>query len=481
MDNKQKTAAPDWSAVQQPAPEWFRDAKFGMFFHWGPYSVPACMNEWYSRNMYCKGLEQNKYHEEHFGKLHDFGYKDFIPMMKGEGFDPEAWADLVVRSGAKYAGPVTEHADNFSMWDSKVNLNNSVTSGPHRDVFGECAKAFRDRGIKVIATFHHQWLWGWFMSTDNEADVYDPKNEFYYGPALPLETNRYIPYRYPDDKFNANWRDKVLEVIDRYSPDAVYFDSRTCIIGEDYRYQMADYYYNKTGHKDGIITYKQEDFPAGVGVFDLECGHFAEPRPFVWQSDDRLENNITWCIVQNPKYKPAAKIIHQLCDIVSKNGNLLLNVGPQADGSFHPDAVKELYAVGDWLKINGEAIYGSRPFTVAVEGPAAEKDENFDIEKLHEQIKNGDAADVRGSDFGEHDFRFTTGNGNLYVIGMGWPSNGTMEIRALKKGGALAAIPSVSMLGCEQPLSFEQTDSALIVRMPEKAPCEHAFVLKIPM
>ena len=193
------------------------------------------------------------------------------------------------------------------MWDSSVNPINSVNCGPHRDVFGECAKAFRERDIKLIATFHHQWLWGWFMSTDNEADVYDPKNEIYYGPALPLETNRYLPYRYPDDKFNATWRDKVLEVIDKYSPDAIYFDSRTCIIGESYRYQIADHYYHTTGHTDGIITYKQEDFPAGIGVYDLECGHFAEPKPFVWQSDDRLEDNITWCIVQNPKYKPAKK------------------------------------------------------------------------------------------------------------------------------------------------------------------------------
>ena len=185
MDSKHTTNI-DWTSVQQPVPKWFQDAKFGLFFHWGPYSVPACLNEWYSRNMYCKGLEQNRYHEEHFGSLHDFGYKDFIPMMKGEAFDPEEWADLVVKSGARYAGPVTEHADNFSMWDSSVNPINSVNCGPHRDVFGECAKAFRERDIKLIATFHHQWPWGWFMSTDNEADVYDPKNEIYYGPALPL-------------------------------------------------------------------------------------------------------------------------------------------------------------------------------------------------------------------------------------------------------------------------------------------------------
>lgn len=154
------------------------------------------------------------------------GYKDFYDMLKGEKFDPDQWASLVKRSGAKYAGAVSEHADNFSMWDSAVNPINSMNYGPHRDIVGECTEAFRKQGIRTVATFHHQWLWGWFMSTDNEADVYIPENEKYYGPALPLETNRYIPYRYPDEAFCKIWRDKVLEVIDKYEPDEVYFDSR---------------------------------------------------------------------------------------------------------------------------------------------------------------------------------------------------------------------------------------------------------------
>ena len=157
----------NWNNVKREAPKWFRDAKFGLFFHWGPYSVPAYQNEWYSRNMYCKGLEQNQYHEKTYGSLHDFGYKDFYDMLKGEKFDPDQWASLVKRSGAKYAGAVSEHADNFSMWDSAVNPINSMNYGPHRDIVGECTEAFRKQGIRTVATFHHQWLWGWFMSTDN--------------------------------------------------------------------------------------------------------------------------------------------------------------------------------------------------------------------------------------------------------------------------------------------------------------------------
>ncbi len=442
--------------------------------------MPAFQNEWYSRNMYAKGLEQNLYHEKTYGSLHDHGYKMFYDELKGEKFDPEEWADLVEQSGAKYAGPVSEHADNFSMWNSEINPINSINYGPHRDIVGECSDAFRKRGIRTVATFHHQWLWGWFMSTDTEADVYDPANELYYGPALPLETNRYMPYRMPDEKFLKNWRDKVLEVIDRYRPDAVYFDSRTCIIAEDYRYAIAEHYYKKSGIEDGIITYKQEDFPADIGVFDIECGRFAAPKPFPWQSDDRLEDQITWCMVQEPKYKSATRMIHQLCDIVSKNGNLLLNVGPYADGSFHPEAVQILREMGNWLKLNGEAIYESRPFLVAAEGPTTITDANYDVEKIKEQLDKGDAVDVHSDILTDQDFRFTTRGGYLYVIAMGWPEEGAFHIRTLgTKGVFPQEIRNVELLGNRGNCTFYRDAEGMHVQTPKEKPCAHAYVLKM--
>lgn len=467
----------NWENMHRNPPEWFRDAKFGLFFHWGPYSVPAYKNEWYSRNMYAKKNAINRHHTETYGKVSEFGYKDFYPMMKGEKFDPEEWADIVARSGAKYAGPVTEHSDNFSMWDSKVNEVNCVNYGPKRDVYGECAEAFRKRGIKLLATFHHQWLWGWFMSTDPDADVYDPANEKYYWKSLPLETNRYAPYRLPDKEFNQMWLDKVNEVVDKYHPDVVYFDSRTNIIDEQFRYDMTSHYYGSD--KDVILTHKQEDFPKDVGVYDIECGSFEDAKEFPWQTDDRLEDNVTWCMVQDPKYKPAVRIIHQLCDIVAKNGNLLLNVGPYADGSFHEDAKAILFQVGDWLKINGDAIYGTRPYKVAGEGPTSVKDANYDIEMVNAQLDNeaGDAGDLHSGTFTAKDFRFTRKGNAVYAIAMGWPSDGILRIKSLKQG--TENIRSIELLGCTDTLTYTQTPDCLEVTLPSNKPCEHAFSLKL--
>lgn len=465
-----------WDNLRREIPEWFRDAKFGLFFHWGPYSVPAYKNEWYSRNMYAKKNSINKYHVEKYGKVSEFGYKDFYPMMTGAKFDAAEWAEIVERSGAKYAGPVTEHSDNFSMWDSKVNEINCVNYGPKRDIFGECAREFRKRNIKVLATFHHQWLWGWFMSTDPDADVYDPANEKYYWKALPLETNRYAPYRLPDEEFNKMWIDKVNEVVDKYHPDVLYFDSRTNIIDEKYRQDMTEHFYR---NDNTVLTYKQEDFPEGIGVYDIECGSFKEAREFPWQTDDRLEDNVTWCMVQNPKYKPAIRIVHQLCDIVSKNGNLLLNVGPYADGSFHEEARKILFEIGDWLKINGEAIYGTRPYDVAAEGPTEVSDVNYDIDMVNAQLNNeeGDAGDLHTGVFTSEDFRFTRKGDVVYAIAMGWSDSGKLSVNSLS-ADKTDKISKVSMLGAGE-LAFEQNSESLTVTLPKEKPCKFAYVLKV--
>ena len=467
----------DWSPLKHDAPQWLRDAKFGLFFHWGVYSVPACENEWYSRNMYLKGCRQNLEHERRFGKVSEFGYKDFIPMFRAEKFDPDAWADLVRLSGAKYAGPVSEHADNYSLWDSRVNPVNSVKTGPHRDIAGECAAAFRKQGIKYLATFHHQWLWGWFMSTDNEADVYDPANERYYGPALPLETNRYQPYRLPDKKFCDIWLEKIREVAEGYRPDVLYFDGRCMILPEEYRYRAAQCYYDAV--PEGIITYKQEDYPKGLGVFDVECGRFAEKQDFFWQTDDRLEDNITWCIVQNPKYKSAGRMIQQIADVTAKNGALVLNVGPQADGTFHPDAVKALKRIGEWLRVNGEAIYFTRPFAVAGEGVTAGSNEDYNAERLKQQMKDGLALESGQYHLTGDDVRYTQTDEALYVIGFGIPQENTLRLHALREGGGLKRVRAARMLGTNAKVGIKRDEECMTLCLPEERPFEEGFVIRL--
>lgn len=467
----------DWSGLKHDVPQWIKDGKFGIFFHWGPYSVPACENEWYSRNMYLKGSKQNLEHERRFGKVSEFGYKDFIPMFKGEKFNADEWADLVKRSGATFGGPVSEHADNFSLWDSDVNPVNAVKMGPHRDIMGECSKAFQDKGLKFIATLHHQWLWGWFMSTDNEADVYDPANEVYYGPCLPLETNRYIPYRLPDKKFCDTWLEKIREVSEKYHPALLYFDSRVLILPEEYLREAARIYYAAV--PDGIISYKQKDFPEGTGMVCVECGRFAEIQPFFWQTDDRIEDNVTWCIVQNPKYKSAGKIIQQLADVTAKNGCVLLNVGPNADGSFPENCKKELFRVGDWLQLNGEAIYATRPFTVPGEGVTVADEEDYNIERVKAQMKDGIAMESGQYKLTGNDVRYTQTDKALYVIGFGSPTGNTIRLTALREGGDLGAIARVSMIGADGEIAYTRDENAMTLTLPEAFPFEEAYVIRI--
>lgn len=458
----------DWSKAMNPCPEWFRDAKFGLLFHWGPYTVPEFDNEWYSHNMYNPEQIAHKYHEEHYGPISEFGYKNFYDMFKGEKFDPDSWVKLFARSGAKYFTACAEHADGFAMWDSRVNPANSVNYGLKRDVIGELKEAAARQGMKFGASLHHGWNWGWFCSADPYADVYNPENEMFYGKALPMSASSYVTKYRPDKAFQENWLEKCKEVVDGYLPDTIYFDSRIYLMDEEYRLEFARYYREaaqKAG-KEVVFSYKGDEFKEGSGIVDHECDWIFEVKQQPFQCDDKSMWG-SWSYVKGREYKTCKSILHQMADVVSKNGNFLLNIGPKADGSFDEELTALLERIGDWLLVNGEAIYGTRPFTVYGEGPTCQA-------KKHVAF----AEDL--APYTAEDIRFTQKDGAVYAILLGWPFAGKTSIKTLRQGGTLGRpVGRITMLGDGKALDFVQDSIALTVTLPGRRPCEDAFVLKI--
>jgi alpha-L-fucosidase len=472
-----------WDSLQQHAcPDWYRDAKFGIYFHWGLYSVPAFGNEWYPHWMYLPGRPEYEHHVATYGTLDKFGYKDFASQFTAEHFDADAWVTLFRESGARYVGPVAEHADGFSMWASRINRWNAARMGPRRDIVGEMERAVRKQGLKFYASFHHQWLWGWYSSPVASADIYNPEfADLYwpqkyawgtpppkdYSPDRPGAFNYAHPVPPPSPNFCEIWRDKVIEVIDRYHPDILYFDTRSFIIPESYRLEMLAHYYNASyeAGREVTITYKENDFAKGSGLPDFEAGQLAEKASFVWQTDDVMDWD-SWAYLRQPNYKTAGRIVHQLIDIVSKNGNMLLDVGPRPDGTIPEEIVSRLQTIGAWLEKNGEAIYGTRPWERFGEGPT--------------RVKEGMYVADHNTDFTAQDLRFTTRNKLLYVHVLGDP--GTQVIaRSIRRDTPLpcGSLTKAEMPGFSGALQWDWSADGLVIRLPERKPSEDAVVIRL--
>ncbi len=329
----------NWESLKQhKTPEWFLDAKFGIYFHWGPYAVPAYKTEWYSHYMYLRGHPIRKYHEENYGPLNEFGYKDFIPNFTGEHFNADEWAALFKKAGAQFAGPVAEHADGFAMWDSELTEWNAAKMGPNRDVVGEMGKAIRDQGMKFIVTYHRHWLYAWYPTWDTSTDAGDPQYAGLYGPEVPKSsfvgaTGDYP--NYPDDNFQKDWLARLDELMDKYQPDIIWFDNKMDIIDETHRKQFLANYYNKAQQwgKEVVCTYKFKDMAVGSAVLDLERSRMSEKKDFPWLTDDSIDW-LAWCNIENPDYKTVNRLIDFLVDVVSKNGAVLLNITPRANGEI---------------------------------------------------------------------------------------------------------------------------------------------------
>jgi alpha-L-fucosidase len=480
-ENKNKKQSvvfePTWeSLTQHNIPDWFQDAKFGIYFHWGVYSVPAYGTEWYPHWMYVDtatvwGLPYYQHHKTTYGDVSVFGYKDFISQFKAEKFNPDAWAELFARAGARFAGPCAEHADGFAMWNSKLTKWNAANMGPKRDVVGEMEKAIRKQNLKFITTFHHQWLWGWYPTWDKKTDASNPAYngvDGIYGPVVSSKADFAKPK--PSIEFSRYWMNKVKEVIDNYKPDLIWFDSRTGTIDEQCRKDFLSYYYNqaRTWNREVVMTYKGRDFQVGSGVLDLERGRMASITPSPWVNDDSMDWN-SWGYIVGAEYKSEEYLVHELVDIVSKNGCLLLNIGPRADGTI-PEAIQQrLIAMGDWLKINGEAIYGTRPFKIFGEGPSAVAKEG--------RVRESESKEIK---YISEDIRFTTKGNTLYAISMVWAGK-EITIKSLTKGNTMwpENIKDIKMLGSNKALKWIQNENGLTVQLPDVPPCKYAFTLKI--
>lgn len=468
---------PTWESLSNfIVPDWYQDAKFGIFIHWGIYSIPAFDNEWYSRNMYLPGTRAFKHHQEKWGHQSKFGYKDFIPMFRAERFDPAAWIELFKRAGAKYVVPVAEHHDGFAMYDCSYSKWTAINMGPQRDVIGELAAAARQQGLIFGLSNHRAEHW-WFMNGGKqfESDVQAPAFHDFYGPAMDgptmgeeaWESNDWLPR--PDARFLEDWLARNCELVDKYQPQLVYFDWWIRqIVFTPYLQRFAAYYYNRglEWNQGVAINCKNEAFPENTIVFDIERGQSKAIRPSLWQTCTATSKN-SWCYVEGQDYKSSTTILHDLIDIVSKNGTLLLNVGPRADGTIDPAEEAILLDIGRWLAVNGEAIYGTRPWKVHGEGPT--------------EIIEGTLQDTNHSAFTSKDVRFTTKGNTLYAIVLGQPEDGRVLIESLgtKRDLFPTTINKVRLLGTGEHLQWSRSSKGLQVHLPLQLSLEPAFVVEI--
>ncbi|MEK3885159.1 alpha-L-fucosidase [Paenibacillus sp. PL2-23] len=471
----------NWESLSRyTVPSWYKKAKFGIFIHWGVYSVPAYGNEWYPREMYLKDSARRDrqdvsmfdYHIQTYGPQHEFGYKDFIPMFKAEKFDPAAWASLFRRAGARYVMPVAEHHDGFQMYDSQLSQWNAAKMGPQRDIIRALKEAVQEKGMKFAVSSHRAENW-WFYDGGMtfHSDVQDDSFRGLYGPAQPRDPEWTIHGEGPDEAFLTDWLLRTCELVDLYQPSIVWFDWWIMNIRfKPYLKKFAAYYYNRAAEwgTEVAINYKLDAYMHGTAVFDIERGQLNGIRPELWQTDTSVARN-SWSHSVNNQYKDPADLICDLIDIVSKNGCLLLNIGPKADGTIPQEDESILLAIGDWLAVNGEGIYDTTHWKIYGEGPTQSGEE------MHTEGKRGA--------YTEEDIRFTFKDGTLYAFVMKLPTSGTVMIRSLSTNSRhfRSVISSVNTLDGNLPLEWTVSNEGLEIDISSLAETPYPTGFKIGM
>lgn len=474
---------PDWdSLAENGVPDWYRDAKLGIFIHWGVYSVPSFGNEWYPRRMYLQEGEGDKnlfeYHKKTFGPQKEFGYKDFIPMFQAENFDPEAWAALFEESGARYIVPVAEHHDGFSMYANSYTEWDSTEMGPKRDIVAELGDAVRARGMKLGVSSHRAFNYGYF-ARDESYDTVDPANFGLYGadrPDLHFTSGRNFDWFPQSREFMDDWMARTAELVEKTQADLIWFDFgigppsevtdwKGNPLAEDLQRFMA-FYYNraKAWGKTGVVNYKLDAMPEKAAVLDLERARLSGMRDQFWQTDTSVSFS-SWGYVSNHRYKEVGMIVTNFVDIVSKNGCLLLNIGPRPDGTIPDEEAEMLRSIGRWLKTNGEAIYGSRPWKIYGEGPT--------------ETVEGHLSEQRNKPMGAEDFRYTVQGDQLYVTALGLADEYRIKTAGASSEHLDGEITGVELLGYDGEIEWRQDDDALVIQSPGPNVGEYAYVFKL--
>ncbi len=504
---------PNWKSLDAgyKAPEWFRDAKFGLWAHWGAQCVPEA-GDWYARNMYLPGEHAYEHHVKTYGHPADTGFMDIYPKWRAENWDPDGLLDLYAKAGAKYFVAMANHHDNFDAYQSRFHDWNSVRLGPKRDVIGLWAKAARKRGLRFGVSNHSAHAWHWFQtaygydpegprkgerydafkrfSTDGKGKWWeglDPQ-QLYGGAAMPLpdgvetigEAQKWheahdrvwtetAPLNNP--AFTRQWYLRCKDLIDTYKPDLVYFDNFDLPLGQA-GLDIAAHYYNASlqwrGKLEAVINIKPHDTHRPGIVADVERGLRSEISAEPWQTDTCIgEWHYNRRVFEEKRYLPAAEVIHRLCDIVSKNGNLLLSIPVRGDGTIDSEERRIVEEIGAWMARFSDAIYGTRPWNIFGEGPTA--------------VASGMFSEGQQKSFTPQDIRFTTKGAALYAMTLGQPEGGKVQITSLAKGGRYAqhAVRRVTLVGDKTPLAFRQDKTGLHIVVPEGALHPFGIALRI--
>jgi len=467
--------------------EWFRDAKFGIWAHWGPQSAPE-YGDWYARNMYIQGSRQYKYHVHKYGHPSKFGFKDVIPTWKAEKFDPDYLMSLYKKAGAKYFVSMGVHHDNFDLWNSRLNPWNAVSMGPQKDIVGLWRQAALRAGLRFGVSEHLAVSYHWFQTShgaDNEGDLKgvaydgaDPKYASLYHETHEAPRNAWDPTGVPE-----TWKERyflrIKDLIDQYQPDLMYTDGP--IFFGNWGVALMAHHYNATAKKHGgkveaVWTTKgKDDCVNGICLLDLERGVVDRIWDDPWQTDTCIGD---WHYNKEAKYKTPKIVIDMLVDIVSRNGNLLLNFPLPSSGMLDPQELAILDEITKWMSVNSEAIYGTRPWKTYGDGPAvAAATAGRQAVNDHHQAS---AFNERGRNpLTAADIRFTTKETTVYAFAMGKPE-GKVAIPALAQGGEhkVGKIRNVEMLGALGKLNWTQDSTGLIIQTAA-APTEHAVAFKI--